>query len=135
MDRQDYSPELLLSLVLRQGRPDVLRAQQTLFWMRIAGLVKLGDDLRIIESFVVFSLYFFKPLRLAGASPAMESMLKAMWRVNFVNENYKYVEAYTRQQASDKSHQWIVALLQNLQLSYYTLAKAHYAFNEDVSLF
>ena len=128
--RADYKPENIITAAFTSSAIHILEMQQMLFWMKTSLLIKLADEARIIENFSKFCLYYFKVVKFIDMSKQTDLIVKAIWKISFVNENYKYIESFIKTN-SDRSQHWMVTLLSMMQESYYELAKIFYKFNDD----
>ncbi len=132
-NRTEFRPELITTASFSPKSEEVFSMQQLILWLKLLCFSKLSEDTKIVENYVKFSLYYFIPFTLEGVDTATDSVLKNIWRVNFIMENMKIVEMVARIGSSDRTLHWMMSLLSVLQASYYELAKTYYKFNEDVA--
>lgn len=137
LEKGAFKADLLISSSF-QSQPtamELLFMLQVLFWLKVTTLLRSNEEKRILEAFVQFGLYAFKPFKLEGLKDkASCEVFKSMFRILFINKNYKQVEAYLKPSAGTEIHQhWMVGLHTVLQTSYYEVCKCFYNFNEDVS--
>ena len=109
--------------------------QQQILWLKLLCFSKLSEETKIVENYLKFSMYYFIPFTLEGVDHATDTVLKNIWRVNFINENMRIVELVARIGSSDRTLHWMMSLLSVQQASYYELAKTYYKYNEDVALY
>ena len=93
---------------------------------------KMADEGKNMEYLAKFITQFFKPIKLTGIDQDTENVLKAIWRINYINENYKAVENVSRLN-NDRTQSWVINLLSILQESYYDISKTFYKFNDKYS--
>lgn len=108
----------------------MVELMQLLFWLKVNTLITLNEEIKIMEVYTKFCISFFKPLRLEGINQQTDTLIKSIWRINFVNENYKSIEGYCRNN-NDRSQQWMVNLLSLLQECYFEVAKTFCKFNSE----
>ena len=111
---------------------EIMNIQQGLFWVRFHQLSKMADEGKNMEYLAKFITQFFKPIKLTGIDQDTENVLKAIWRINYINENYKAVENVSRLN-NDRTQSWVINLLSILQESYYDISKTFYKFNDKYS--
>ena len=108
--RTDYKPENIITAPFTSSALHMLEMQQMLFWLKTNLLIKLADEARIIENFAKFCLYYFKVVKFTEVSRQTDLILKSIWKISFVNENYKYIESFIKS-TSDRGQHWMVTLL------------------------
>lgn len=125
--KNEFKPEALIQNAFTPTAFEVVEMTQLLFWLKINTLIALNEEVKIMEAYTKFCISFFKPFELVGIGRPTDTVLKSIWRINFVNENYKSIEAYCRNN-NDKSQQWMVNLLAMLQECYFEVAKTYCPF-------
>lgn len=126
--KSEFRPDMLLTAPFTPKAEEILDLTQVLFWFKTINLIKLAEEVKIMEAYVKFVISFFKPFTLEGLDKETDSVIKSIWKINYVNENYKSVESYCKTN-SDKSQQWMVVLLGVLQDSYYEVSKTYSRIN------
>lgn len=122
--KSDFKPENFLNVSYSSAPEEIIHLSQMLFWFKIINLIKLGQEMKIMEAYVKFVASYFKPFTMKNIDSKTDLVVKSIWKINFVNENYKSIEAYCKT-SSDKSQHWMVVLLGMLQDSYYEIAKTY----------
>jgi hypothetical protein len=106
--------------------------QQVFFWMKTSILIKFQEESKLIEHFATFVHGYFQPIHFSNMDVISSKMLKTIWKINFINENYKFIESKVRIDKERNQH-WMVFLLSLLQKSYHYLVKAYYDYSDDFS--
>lgn len=106
--------------------------QQVFFWMKTSILIKFQEESKLIEHFASFVHTYFEPVVFDQMDVISTKMLKTIWKINFINENYSFIESKVRIEKERNQH-WMVFLLSNLQRSYHYLVKAYYDYQDDFS--
>lgn len=133
-NRTEFKPESISTASFAPKTEEVFAMQQQILWLKLLCFSKLSEETKIVENYVKFSLYYFIPFKLEGVDPVTDTVLKNIWRVNFITENMRIVEMVARIGSSERTLHWMMSLLSVLQASYYELAKTYYKYNEDVSV-
>ena len=129
VQRSALKPESIVEMQFTPTGLQLVELTQVLFWMKINSMISLNEEIRIMEVFTKFCISFFRPYELAGIDKKTELILKCIWRINFVNENYKNIDAYCKTN-NEKSQQWMINLLSMLQECYFELSKTYFKFND-----
>lgn len=134
MLKNEFKAEALIQEPFTMSSLEIIELSQKLFWLKINSLISLNEELKIMEVYTKFCISFFKPFNFVGIDKKTDTVVKSIWRINFVNENYKSIEAYCRNN-NDKSQQWMVTLLSLLQECYFEVAKTYCRFRPKQVLF
>lgn len=131
--KNEFKLESLMQATLTPTAFEIVEMTQLMFWLKVYTLITLNEEIKIMEVYTKFCISFFKPFKLTGVDEKTDGFFKSIWRINFVNENYKSIDAYCRTN-NDKSQQWMVNLLSLLQECYFEVAKSYCRFRiKDVT--
>lgn len=83
-----------------------------------------------MHHFVSFLKYHFRNISFPSLSKESQKLVFSVFRINFVNANYTFIESKISTEFERNQH-WMIFLLSMLQQSYYELAKVFYPYNED----
>lgn len=119
---------MLLGTTFTPTADEILTLSQILFWFKTINLIKMAEEFKIMEAYVKFVTGFFKPFTLEGLDKETDIVIKSIWKINYVNENYKSIEGYCKIM-NEKSQNWMVVLLGVLQESYFEVAKTYSRIN------
>ena len=100
--------------------------------MKTSILIKFQEESKLIEHFAIFVHSYFQPIIFEGMDVISSKMLRTIWKINFINENYSFIESKVRIDKERNQH-WMVFLLSLLQRSYHYLVKAYYDYSDDFS--
>lgn len=115
---------------IKAPKVNVLKLKQFFFWINTSILIKFQDDRKLMEHFVVFLKYFFKGIKFENFDEESLKLIFAIFRINFVNSNYTFIESKISTE-NERNQHWMIFLLTMLQQSYYDVAKTHYAYNDN----
>lgn len=100
--------------------------------MKTSILIKFQEESKLIEHFASFVHGYFQPIELSEMDVISSKMLRTIWKINFINQNYSFIESKVRIDKERNQH-WMVFLLSMLQRSYHYLVKAYYDYCDDYS--
>lgn len=129
LDIKDFRAELLIH-EFKSSDPDVILIQQVFFWMKTSILIKFQEETKVIENFASFANSCFQFVTFTGFDVISSKLLKTVWKVNFINDNYKFIESKVRLE-KEKNQHWLVMVISLLQKSYHYLLKAYYDYFDD----
>lgn len=108
----------------------IFKILQHVYWVMVISNLKLSTHVDLIKFFNLYMVYYFRGVKFHELDDVSSLLIQSIWRIKFVNQNYKYVEDKIDQSNSLVQH-WVVMLISKLQASYYEVAKCHYEFYED----
>ena len=131
LDIKLFNPEMLINQI-KSSTPDILRIQLVFFWMKTSILIKFQEESKLLEHFCSFTQNFFRPVSFGNMDVISTKMLCTIWKINFINENYKFIESKVRVD-KEKNQHWMVIILSLLQKNYHYLSKAYQDYQDDYS--
>ena len=131
-NRPEFRPELVSTTPFTSKPTELVVMLQMVLWLKVHCLARMNESMRIVENFVKFSQYFFKPFKITGIDHQSDNLIKNIWKINFISENLRSADAFSKQ-GHERTQQWMVSLLSVLQGSLYEIAKTFYKYNDEVA--
>ena len=119
----------MLQKMIQEKDSDILKLQFILFCIK-SNILSKKDTSKLLTHFVHHLQTFFKPVDYHQLDSTSMDLIKAVFRIQFVNNNYKAFEAKIDVNKERNQH-WMVFLLSSVQHSFYEIAKTFYPHLDD----